>query len=227
MDFIDIYSINLNKIIGNPCLLCGSLNLSKSPFPLCFNCLREIVDELLFIRYKKNGVIVFSLFEYKGLIKELIKMMKFDNSRLSLFVLNQLLCSITSGKFNIQSSWSKLIIGDFDYIVPVACSRSSIRRRGWDPVIYLANSLSKKNNTSVLKLIKRGNSIQQKKLNRKERLKENKGNYYLHERISYDNQSSILLLDDVMTTGSTLEENSALIKCGEQKDIIALVIATD
>ena len=106
-------------------------------------------------------------------------------------------------------------------IVPVPPRKGKIRKNGWDQIDELCNFLTKRYGFKVLKILERNTSEQQKKLNRTERLEHIKTAYSLCRPENYKKAlksfsgnlpQSVCLIDDVCTTGSTIESCAAILK---------------
>lgn len=99
-------------------------------------------------------------------------------------------------------------------IVPVPPRKGKIKEKGWDQIEELCNYLQYFYGFTILRLLKRENKKQQKKLNREERLETIGKNYFLKEKGAVLKElkktggkmpASVCLLDDVCTTGATVE----------------------
>lgn len=95
-------------------------------------------------------------------------------------------------------------------VVPVPPRSGKIRERGWDQMEELCYYLERGWHVRVLRLLERLSSVQQKKLNRAQRIEGIGSSYRLASarkirRILPAVPESVVLADDVMTTGSTLE----------------------
>jgi competence protein ComFC len=102
---------------------------------------------------------------------------------------------------------------DFDYIIPVPCSESTLKTRGYNQSELLANEISKKTNKEILTniLIKHKDTKAQKELSFNERKKNLKDAFKIkNKKIIKD--KIILLVDDVMTTCATANLCSDLLK---------------
>lgn len=95
-------------------------------------------------------------------------------------------------------------------IVYIPSSKEAVTRRGFDHCELLANELSSILKISYIKCFERPKSKDQRKLGRTERVKNLKDMFALStnaKKLISENNLSIILIDDVYTTGSTL--NSA------------------
>jgi len=96
------------------------------------------------------------------------------------------------------------LIGDarFDAIVPVPMSRTKERKRGYNQAERLARALGRRTNTPCeILLTKRGERATQSLLPRSERAKNVRGAFLASPRVS---GKTLLLVDDICTTGETL-----------------------
>ena len=75
-------------------------------------------------------------------------------------------------------------------------------------------------------LIKTKNIIEQSKLNKEDRAKNISGVYILQKKELIENRK-ILLVDDIYTTGSTVNECSRMLRYGNPKKIGILILAKD
>ena len=118
-------------------------------------------------------------------------------------------------------------IKKYDTIVPIPVSKKRQKERGYNQSELIAKEISKKmqipyNNV----LIKSRNIIEQSKLNKEDRHKNIKGVYDLKNKEIIKNKK-VILLDDIYTTGSTVNEASKILKQGNVKTISVLVLAKD
>lgn len=106
-------------------------------------------------------------------------------------------------------------------IVPVPPRKGKIRKNGWDQIDELCTFLTKRYGFKVLKILERNTSEQQKKLSRTERLEHIKTAYSLCRPEVFKKAlkpfsgclpESVCLIDDVCTTGSTIESCAAILK---------------
>lgn len=180
---------SINKILSaKRCCCCGKELISTQNF--CTKC-RE---EPILVHVDK----AFPLFSYRLWNKELLFRWKIGGERSLSFFYASLLNDILR-QFSIEN------------IVPVPPRKGKIRENGWDQIDELCNLLKFRYNFSVFKLLERNSVVQQKKLNRKERLQTISNAYSL---IDYKQTipDTVCLIDDVCTTGSTIECCAKLLK---------------
>lgn len=116
------------------------------------------------------------------------------------------------------NSFSRLMLNqppqnllDIDAITYVPSSRFSMLKRGFNPAELMAIHLGENLGLPVLhKLIHRSHSKQQKELSRKQRIA-NVRNSFSRTKSAL-NGEHVLLIDDVMTTGSTAHSIARLLK---------------
>lgn len=157
------------------------------------------------------------LFPYRGPAGELLKSFKFGDCR-------------RSGEFVadlLATAVADLAAGGrvFDAIVPVPPRQGKIRAIGWDQVEYLARSLQRRRGLpQVSRALVRGPSAVQKRLDREGRFANLQGRVRC---IGPLRARSALLLDDVMTTGATLDACAWALKAAGVSAVEALVLCYD
>ena len=114
-------------------------------------------------------------------------------------------------------------------VVPVPPRPGKIKERGWDQIDELCHFLHKGWNVPVLKLLSRRSWGQQKKLGRLARRRGAECSYTLANekrlrRLCPVPPDAIILLDDVMTTGSTVDVCARLLKAFGIKKVYALTL---
>jgi ComF family protein len=109
-------------------------------------------------------------------------------------------------------------------LVPVPPRPGKIRRTGWDQVEYLAKLLEQGRGTlPVNRCLKRLPSQNQKKLNRENRKTNLRGRIVLKAKAPRE----AVILDDVCTTGSTLDACAAALKGGGTETVYGLCLFYD
>ncbi len=191
---------------GRFCLKCGRTLTSEKE--LCMRC-RD--TEYCFISNTP-------LWDYSNeLIKTLIHNYKFKNYKdASLF-----LSSMIENKYN--SLFRNLAV------VPVPCSRKRLKKYGWDHMGLICDRL-KLQGIPVFRIIRKKPSKEQKKLSSEERKSAVKNKFSISEYFHPEKLSSyegVLLIDDIFTTGSTVNECAFILKSAGINNIFILTLALD
>lgn len=95
-------------------------------------------------------------------------------------------------------------------VVPVPPRPGKIRQKGWDQIDVLARHLEARYGIPVLRCLQRISIVQQKNLGRDARGKNLQGNIVLKNNTSIPD--TVIVLDDIMTTGATLEACAHVLK---------------
>ena len=180
---------------GKKCSLCGKTLISENETCLpCRNSSQRSYDRL------------WTLFPYTGNFRTLLTAYKFEKKlALSIFFAEKVI-ELIQGTSELKDIC----------IIPVPPRPGKIKNTGWDQVDYLVKRISKlsKRNIHVYRILKRRKSKIQKQLNRKDRLENLKGRIYLKGTVPV----TAIVIDDVITTGSTMEICSSVLKeAGTQK----------
>lgn len=191
-------SIKDRELFQGRCRICGKELLSTQE--TCFDCrIKPVVEHV-------NKML--PLFPYRIWNKELMFMWKSQEIRaLSLFF-----AKILDGL--LKKLGARVII-------PVPPRKGKLQEKGWDQIDELCNLLEYIYGFKILRILERSSLIQQKKLGREGRLEQIGKAYNLvsPEKLQkslkpFDGKlpKEVILLDDVCTTGATLESCSICIK---------------
>ena len=175
------------------------------------------------IKPNQNPYIFFeeliSIFPYQNIIREQIIDYKFNEK-------SYLYKTFTNFLIKNQKVFEK--IKSYDKIIPVPISKKRKKERGYNQSLLIAREISKKANIRLVTdcLYKTKNTIEQSKLNREEREKNAQNVYELKNGQIIENKK-ILLLDDIYTTGNTVNACCEVLKQANPKKIGVLVLAKD
>ena len=220
---ITIIETIVNLIYPQVCSICGKVNTQA----LCNRCKVKLEKEFKFQTdnyeedINKNFVQHHYFFKYQNLIRNQILSLKFHEKP---YVYK----TIVKFLRNMQKSFEKLKMYDIIIVVPISQKRKM--ERGYNQSKLLANEISKiihaKIITNVLYKIK--NTVPQSTLNKQQR-EENAKDAYRVKNIQKIQNKKILILDDIYTTGNTVNEcANILIKNGIKRNFIGvLTIAKD
>jgi len=190
-----IYNLFLNIIAPPFCAYCKKFLTRDLVF--CMQCEDNIVPIVSIIRpiTKKYGVKIFAVSDYKNPLKKLILAKRWGAIAASR-QLGQILWKMSNVK-NV----------DFDYIVPISLHWTRFARRGFNQAEEIAQVLAEESGKPVINLLKR-----QKRTDYQSQLvfaqrSENLKNAFVLSKVEKNkyNNKHLLLVDDLMTTGATLQ----------------------
>lgn len=144
------------------------------------------------------------------------------------------------GKFKNGSGYLKEYFADLiaeklvgfpqtDCIVSVPCTKKSKRRRGYDQTELLAKAVAERVKTPYIKgaILKVKENSAQKGLTQKER-KENVKGAFKVAKPELLNGKSVLIVDDVLTTGATADEMcNVILKAGATRTYLATAASVE
>jgi ComF family protein len=107
-------------------------------------------------------------------------------------------------------------------LVPVPTATSRVRQRGFDHTELLARVLSRPLGLEKQIILRRLGQSRQVGTKRQQRIKQVAGCFQITKAIK---DKKILLVDDVLTTGATLEEAARVLKQAGAKQVDAIVFA--
>ncbi len=218
------------------CQLCGSRRKPGKYAGLCCICQKELDywEEKyhqcdICGRYIAGGVVCpvcsekkppFSMATavgpYRGILKESLCSLKFRGDRK---------LSVPLGKLLAQKIRFRVNVEDMDLIIPVPLHKDKLQGRGFNQAELIAREVSREIRKPVANriLIKKRDTTSQTHLSQKEREANLKNAFYVMDR-SRIQGAVILLVDDILTTGSTVSEcTRELLKWGGEKIFVATV----
>ena len=208
-EIIKIIKIALEALLDimypydNKCIICGV----EGFLGICSKCKSEIKRV-----HQQEEIMAYGY--YGGVLKKLILNLKYHKSFIAGKVLADLLCQIIIEK--------KLSI---DCICYVPISKDSLKKRGFNQCSVLAKNISSILDIPVIDcLVKVKETKEQKLLGKEERMKNILDAFEIKNKEKLF-KKNILLIDDVYTTGATINECKKNIeKCNINK-IYLLTIA--
>ena len=224
----------LNYLIPQRCILCSNIiNVIKLHYPICYECSNNLLQldnnccnicgfplisestRCLRCRDSKfNYISNVSLYVYSGNVKEVIYQYKFQHKKsISLF---------------FAAKIADIIIKKYpEYIIVPVPGRKIVKKKiGWEHIDLISNILKQKYKLPVQKILTRKGSKAQKTLSREKRAENLRKNIKLRKRIK-KLPEQVVLLDDVFTTGTTINECAGILKDAGVSKIYSLTIAID
>lgn len=210
----------LQLLAPHPCISCGEIGAI-----LCPNCKYDIVKDfsvfcIICGKDESNGICVShaSPFESawtvgirKTVLQRLVGTYKFNGARSAVTVLADLLHTcLPALPASTIVTW-----------IPTHPKRA--RERGYDHMQLLATCFAKMRGLTARPLLQKTVHYIQHTSSRKDRLKQVRGSFVCTGTI--DEQATILLLDDILTTGATLTEAAAVLERNGAHAIKVAVIA--
>jgi len=218
------------KLIFPPvCGICGKLNENY----LCSRCNIELqksaelrVDSYItdsgFKRKYFDEHIYF--FQYQGLIREQIIKYKFNDEAYKYKAISNFILK----NFILKDSKIFQSINDYDFIIPVPISKKRLKERGYNQAELIAKQIAIATGKKMITncLYKHKNIVAQSTLNKEEREENIKGVYRIKNEEKLFNKK-VLLVDDIYTTGSTVNECCRILQKAETAKIGVMTIAKD
>lgn len=194
-------------LVKKHCMKCGSPIYSDATHCLTCKSNKRFFD---FAR---------SAFIYKDGIAHAIQELKYENKKYLARPLAKFL--------EIQYLSVKNEIKPVDYIVPIPLSKERFKKRGYNQAELLSRELSKlvniPTNTEIVGRVK--DTVSQTKLTFKERQENLNGAFKILNRTKVKDKS-LILIDDVLTTGSTVSHCAEVLKRAGAKAVYVLTVAT-
>ncbi|MDR2922217.1 MAG: ComF family protein [Treponema sp.] len=225
------------------CPVCGAscMSVDEAWYGLCNGCRRRIEQELaqtqaleaceycgkpliseqgrcLYCRRTEDRAFdrAIVLFPYAGKYRKLLASYKFDKHiALGNFFAEKIIKILEQKNIPPEAA-----------IVPVPPRPGKLRKTGWDQVEYLARLLEKRRDNygfPVSRCLKRLRSKSQKELGRENRQTNIRGRIIPQKQIP----KTAVVIDDVMTTGSTLDACACALKEGGAQTVYGLCLFYD
>lgn len=215
---VPAYASKVSPIAEERCNRCGKILISEHNY--CTHCKTAGVTTEDTIpakdreRTKTACDRIFTLFPYIGLGQKLLPLWKNHNIRTFSTVFAPLIALFLAQHPELTDI----------PLVPVPPRRKKLREKGWDQIEDLATDLSIYPHLTICRCLKRQDGIAQKQLSKLQRARNLKGKIHLSVRIIPD---KLIVLDDVRTTGATLDECARVLKAHGCKEVYGLCLFFD
>ena len=154
---------------------------------------------------------------YDDLVKEAILLFKYGSRELLVGPLGSLMIEFAEREVDFEQ---------YDAVVPVPLHRVRQRERGFNQAEELARCLTERFSDVRVRngLLRIRDTRQQTRLTGVERRRNIKGAFALHQEMDC-REKTVLLVDDVITTGATAEECARTLRRGGAKTVDVLAVA--
>ena len=202
------YCISCTKLGTVLCDNCKQ-NITSEPLQTCIVCRRPLVNNKC--NYCTTAYIYFdAYFKRDGIIKQTIDQYKFHGIRPLASVLARLLDT------HLPYFPGKTIY------VSVPTARSHVRERGFDHLDTVCREFARRRKINYIHLIDRKNNAHQIGAKKKQRIAQTKDLYVCRQQL--DESTTYVVIDDVVTTGATLEACAhALYMAGARKIAVVAI----
>ena len=210
------------------CFGCGTDEVEKN-MPLCPNCIQDLpftdffginenpVEKIFWGRANIQNAGALFFFTKDSLIQKLITELKYHHNK----KVGVLFGKLMGDAIAVEEKFKQI-----DLIIPIPINASKINSRGFNQSEVIAIGMQQVWHRPILNnvLIKRSWSNSQTKKNRKARLQQLPDLFFLQKPTSIEGKH-ILLVDDVLTTGATLEAAVASLMTGSPASVSIAVAA--
>lgn len=203
-------------------------NLSEQEKAICFECLYNIpktnfgieknnpVEQIFYGRVPITHATAIYYYTPKGTLQKIIQSLKYKNNKL---------IGITLGK-QLANSIKNTVLGKVDFIVPVPLHPTKQRKRGYNQSEIIAKGMIEvlpiKMDTKIL--YRKVNTDSQTSKSRYARWENVTDIFKVKQPKIFENKH-ILLIDDIVTTGATLEACAIALHKAKVKKISIVCVA--
>jgi ComF family protein len=176
---------------------------------LCTAC----AASLAFAEHQSFGQLrhVAAVTTYETVAKDLVWQLKFQGSQAAAGIMAKQMASLVRADAR-------------SFVVPVPTATSRVRQRGYDQAKLLARQLAKRRGLLYLDCLRRQGQAHQVGASRRERLSQLATAFRLKSGYNL-RDCPIILVDDVLTTGATLEAAASVLHAAGVRHVDAIVFA--
>lgn len=196
---------------GPICELCFA-DVAEDAVSRCYKCNKLTKQNSVCLSCKSNLRRVWWAGVYGDALKELMTQMKLGRKRAIARQVGRYLADRLP-YFNQDT-----------IVVPVPTAQKRVRRRGFDHSVLIAKHFADKKALPYQDMLGRISNVDQIGKRRSERVAQMKNSFEIKNGVDI-NAKSILLVDDVLTTGATLESAATLLRKHGAAHVDAVVIA--
>lgn len=214
----------LSIVAPHLCIVCGAEGgllcawCLPDAFPglpsRCYRCLRISTDSATCERCRRLTAVrhAWIVTDYAGPAKQLVHKYKFDRARAAAPILGTAMAGVLP--YHAADT----------LVVPVPTASVRIRQRGYDHALLAARHLAACANLDCVQAVSRLTQSRQVGANRQQRHDQLR-DAFLVTRPQLVQNKDILIVDDVLTTGATIEALARLLKQAGASTVMAVVFA--
>lgn len=211
----------IKLLFPHKCIFCGTVIDYERDIEICDKCFTKVpfVSRINYeVDYKRYYDKLICLCRYTGIVKECLIKFKFYEKASCYRTFARLIC----GKLKEESGWDK-----HDMIMSVPLHPRKQRIRGYNQSQLITKVVSKETGIpESSRLLERTRETESQSLLSKDRRHSNvKGAFNVKEPESVKGKS-VILVDDIFTTGFTINECAKVLKGAGVESVTALVIAS-
>lgn len=188
------------------------MELSSDTASRCYKCNKLTKQNTVCLSCKSRLRRVWWAGAYDGQFKDLIAQMKLGRKR------------AVARQFGEYLAERLPYISQDTLVVPVPTAQKRVRSRSFDHSVLIAKHLADKKALPYQNILRRTSSVDQIGKSRSERIEQMNNSFELKTNIDIGDKT-IILVDDVLTTGATLESASTLLRDLGAYHVDAVVIA--
>lgn len=179
----------------------------------CYMCNKLTKQQRVCVSCRSRSSLrrVWWLSKHSGITKELIRDMKFHRKR------------AYAREFGVILADTLSFVPEDTIVVPIPTASSRIRHRGFDQALLIARAFARQRGLRFASLLLREGQHDQIGKTRKERYEQMQQSFSL-KKATIKN-ANILLIDDVLTSGATLEAAAKLLRQQGARHVDAMVVA--
>lgn len=212
----------LSQLAPHDCLGCGAegallcsrcvANLDMVP-ERCYRCRRLSVDGKTCSSCRSSSAVYIAraVTPYRGLAKDIVWRLKFSGAQAAAREMAHLMSHL-------------LPTGETIVIVPIPTATTRVRTRGYDQAVLLARAVARQTGKRYCPALRRLGQHHQVGATRVQRVTQLQEAYRCIRPTAIES-AHVILIDDVSTTGATLEAAATIMKAAGAKRVSALTFA--
>lgn len=201
----------LDLILPNQCYVCGRFDKEV----VCKICLTQLPIAIRIVEFSFGVEKAISVMAYQGSIRKLLSYIKFEQKAEIAKILSVQLPLI----------FSELPFSAVDYWIPVPIHPNRYRKRGYNQVMLIFESLLRQNGVDFSTVVLRKKDTPPLfELDKETRAAVLDDAFALAEDCPVLENKSVVILDDILTSGATIKEIAHLLRSHHVRHIYALTL---